>query len=230
MTTTITFASGDQITSAKLNEIVSGLTFDSGDVTGSTLTVVGGQLKVGTITASEMGADSVDTGSLVALAVTTAKIAAGAITSAKIDNLAVGESQLANSSVSLSKIATALFPTQTSMEAQNGTVFVTGAFAKYLPSAAKAYGEFNITNSSRTIKNNSINIASLTRIDATHTTVTLTTNMNSANYTVVASGITDGTEHLAIDVYDKAAGSFKIFHTTEGAARAINFTVFGTHA
>lgn len=65
LTTTITFADGDQVTSSKLNQIISGTSFTSDAITGTTLIVTGGQLKVGTITASEMGLDSV-TGTAIA--------------------------------------------------------------------------------------------------------------------------------------------------------------------
>jgi len=230
MTTTITFASGDQVTSAKLNEIVSGLTFDSGDITGSTLSVVGGQLKVGTITASEMGADSVDTGSIVSGAVGAGKIADGAVTTDKINAGAVSTTKIAAGTILYYHLVSSLISTKAQMESGNAETLVQPFYAKYAPSAAKAYGEFNITGTGRTIKNNSVNIASLTRIDSTHTTVTLTTNMNSVNYTVMATGISDGTEQVDATVYDKAAGSFKIRHSAEAADRAINFTVFGTHA
>lgn len=84
MLTTITWADTDQVTSAKLNQIVSGLSFETGDLTGTTLLVVGGKLKVGTITSSEMGANSVTSSAIANQAVETSNIAPGAVTAAKI--------------------------------------------------------------------------------------------------------------------------------------------------
>jgi len=229
METTITFADGDQITSGKLNEITTGMSFDSGDITGTTLSVVGGQLKVGTITSAEMGALSIATGSLIDLSVTTGKIALGAVGSAQIAGLSITEFQLALQAVAFGNMSSSALSTKIGAELLSAVTLLSPSIAQYLPGASKAYGEFNISGTGRSIKANSQNIASLTRIDATHTTVTLATNMSAANYTVIACGISDGTEQVDATVYDKAAGSFKIRHTTEGTDRAINFTVFGKY-
>ena len=230
MQTTITFADDDQVTSAKLNQIVSGLSFTATDITGSTLAVVGGQLKVGTITSSEMGALSIATGSLQDLSVTTAKIAAGAVTNEKLGNNSVSGTKLTSQAVAYANLESTIFATQGQMEGQTANKLVRSEVAKHAPSAAKAYGSFAITGSGRTIQSNSFNVASLTRVSATQTTVTLTDNMNSANYTVQVSGISDGTEFVNTSYYDKAAGSFKIFHTTEGSGRGVAFAVFGQYA
>jgi hypothetical protein len=229
-TTTITFADNDQITSAKLNQIISGLSFNSGDITGGTLAVVAGQLKVGTITSSEMGALSVATGSLMALSVTTPKIALGAVTEDQLGNFSVTSGKIAAGIINYGHLESSLLATNGQMENEGASYLVSPDKVKRSPGAAKAYGEFNITGTGRTIKANSVNVASLTRIDSTHTTVTLTTNMNSVNYTVLVSGISDGTEDVSAFVYDKAAGSFKIRHSVEASSRAINFVVFGQYA
>jgi len=76
-----------------------------------------------------------------------------------------------------------------------------------------------------------VNVASLTRIDSTHTTVTLATNMVDENYTVLATFVSTSTaENLGVSVYDKSAGSFKLMHPAEGSGRAVNFVVFGRYA
>lgn len=76
-TTSQTFSDGDQVTSSKLDNIIANLEFSADAVANTTLTVVGGQLKVGTITVAEMGANSVGTSQLVNLAVTPGKLSTG---------------------------------------------------------------------------------------------------------------------------------------------------------
>ena len=97
---------------------------------------------------------------------------------------------------------------------------------------AKGYGEFAIATSSRSIASNSSNIQSLTRVDSTHTTVGIGTNMDSANYTVLASFVSTGAtaENFAVSVYDKSSTSFKLMHPAEAAGRAVNFVFFGKYS
>lgn len=227
LTTTITFADGDQVTSAKLNQIISGASFTTDAVTGSTLTVTGGKLKVGTITSSELGAGSVTATALASDAVTTAKIYDGNVTNAKLSTGAVSRSKILDGALFTEHFSTDAFATKAQAQAETAGYLIGGDNAKHTMGAAKAYGEFNITSTSRSIKSNSYNVASLTRIDSTHTTVTLTNNMSSAFYTVVATFVGDDTQ--ALGVYDKAAGSFKIAHPAEAANRAVNFVVFGKY-
>ncbi len=225
--TSITFADVDQITSDKLNLIIGGASFTSSAVTGSTLSVVGGKLKVGTITLSEMAANSVGTTQLVNLSVTTGKIAAGAVGTTQLANLSVNASKIALNTITLSQISTSTVATQANMENLTAGKLVTTDSVHYAPGAAKAYGEFNIISSARNIKTGYFNVSSVTRVSSTQTTVSLLLNMGSTNYTVLASMISDGTETGEVAVYDKAAGSFKIKHPAEASDRAINFVVFG---
>ena len=229
LTTTITFANGDQITSAKLNEIISGASFTAAAIAGTTLSVVSGQLKVGTITSSEMGVNSVTTTAITDANVTTAKIADGAITTDKLANAAITSAKIATGTITVANLATAALATKALMQNKTAGYLVTPDTVKHAPGVAKAYGEFNIADATRTIKANSQNIASLTRIDATHTTVALDVNMDSANYIVLATfvGTDSSPENNAVSVYAKAAASFKLVHTSEGAGRALNFVVFG---
>jgi hypothetical protein len=227
LTTTITFADGDQITSAKLNQIISGASFSTDAVTGTTLTVTGGKLKVGTITASELGASAVTTTALNDFAVTTAKIYDGNITAAKMANASVGYGIVANNSLFQYHMNVGAYATKEQAQAQTATYIMDAFNSKYTLGEAKAYGEFSIVTTSRAIKSNSYNISSFTRIDSTHTTVTLTNNMSSEFYTVMATFVGDDAQ--AVGVYGKAAGSFKIRHPAESAGRAINFVVFGKY-
>lgn len=230
ITTTITFADGDQITSAKLNQIISGASFGTGAVTGTTLTVTGGKLKVGTLTSSELGTGCVTATQIAANAVTENRILDGNVTADKIADLAVTGSKIAVGNIRFDHVSATYLATQPTMESESGGVFVTPVGVKFALTTAKAFGEFDIATSSRAIKSNSYNITSLTRVDSTHTTVTLNRDMNSANYTVMATFVSTGTAEIqAVSVYNKAAGSFSIMHPAESAGRAVNFVVFGTY-
>jgi hypothetical protein len=96
ITTGQTFASGDQVTASKLNDIASGASFTSAaDTTDdSTLTITGaGKLKVADIgiTATQLATDSVSTAKIQNNAVTTDKIINSAITLAKVQNIATSK-------------------------------------------------------------------------------------------------------------------------------------------
>ena len=80
ITTGQSFNAGDQLTSTKLNNIVGSAFLDSDSITGTTLNLSNGQLKVATngITDNELNTNSV----------TTAKIANDAVTYAKIQDVA----------------------------------------------------------------------------------------------------------------------------------------------
>lgn len=77
--TTNTFATNAVITSASLNNIIDQTLFTADALSGSTLALVSGKMKVGTITSNEMGPS----------AVTTNAIADGAVTQAKASNMLI---------------------------------------------------------------------------------------------------------------------------------------------
>lgn len=79
LTTTQQFANGDQITSTKLNNIIDDASFGADAVVGSTLAVVGGQLKVNEITASEIATDAVTTDKVLDENITLPKLGADVI-------------------------------------------------------------------------------------------------------------------------------------------------------
>lgn len=230
ITTTITFADGDQVTSAKLNQIISGASFTTSAVTGSTLTVTGGKLKVGTITSSEMGAASVTATALASSAVTTAKIYDGNVTTAKIADLAITGAKIASGVITASHLSSGLAATESAMENETGGYTVTPDFVKHSKRVAKAHGCVSLGVSSRTLLSGSVNVDSVTRDSASTTKVTLDTNMSSGNYTVLATWESNGAADLAsVAVYDKTDGSFYLKHDTESAGKRINFVVFGTY-
>lgn len=225
--TSITFANGDQVTSGKLNEIITGLEAGADLVADSTLVVVAGTLKVGIVTASNMGVNSVPTAAVQDFAITTGKVAFGAIGANQLGEFSVGITKIAPQCITFDKFFPGIFATKANMEAELASRIVTADQAKNGLSAVKCYGEFAITSSARAIKTNSYNVLSVVRISATQTQVNIDTDMNSAEYTVTTSGGSDGTEIVQACYYDKAAGNFKIRHTTEGAGRLIAFTVHG---
>jgi hypothetical protein len=76
--TTGTFANNEQVTSDKLNNLIDQAVFVEGARSGTTLEVTaGGQLKVGIITASEMGTNSVEAAAIKNGEVTPAKLSIG---------------------------------------------------------------------------------------------------------------------------------------------------------
>lgn len=226
--TTIAFASGNAVTPAKLNQIATGSSFTADAIFGTTLAVTGGQLKVGTITSSEMGSASVGTTALAASAVKTAKIADGNVTTAKIGDSAVTAVKIADGVITAAKMAASAAATQTQMQNETGGAIVTPDYVKFSPGVAKAYGNVTIAGTSRTVSGE-YNITSATKNSTTSTTVTIADNMANTAYTVMLTLYTDGTAtDLNVAVTERLAGSFTIKHPKEGAPyEKIGFVVFG---
>lgn len=85
------FNSGDQVTSTKLNNIISDAKLDSDSVTGTTLNLTNGQLKVAVdgITSNEIANNAVGTDQISNGAVGTDQIANDAVTADKLENTTV---------------------------------------------------------------------------------------------------------------------------------------------
>lgn len=229
ISTTITFSSGNAITAARLNQIVSGSSFTSDAVTGTTLSVVGGQLKVGTITASELGTNSVTTVKIENSAVTTAKINDEAITAAKLGTDSVTSGKIVSGAVTIGKINTDNIALQTGMQNEAANKMVTADVVKYSPGVAKAYGNVTIAGTARTVSG-AYNITSATRNSSTSTTITIDDNMANDNYVVQLTLYADGSVVTSSDAHvsSRAAGSFTIKHPIEGTPyEKIGFVVFG---
>lgn len=123
--TTDTFTANQVITSTLMNNIIDQTLFTSDAIVfgNSTLALVAGKLKVGTITSNEMGAD----------AVTLNAIADGTITNAKVNDSAA---------IDLSKLATGALPTAITIASANivdGTI-VTADIADAAITAPKLDG------------------------------------------------------------------------------------------
>lgn len=91
--TTDTFTTNQVITSTAMNNIIDQTLFTSNAIASgnSTLALVSGKLKVGTITSNEMGGDSVTANAIAADAVTTTKILDANVTPSKLANSDFGD-------------------------------------------------------------------------------------------------------------------------------------------
>lgn len=232
-TTTITFADGDQITSAKLNEIISGLSFAADAVVSgnTTLIVSSGALKVGTITASELGAFAVTAPAIAADAVITSKLLDLNVTTGKLANDAVTTIKILDGNVTFAKLATAAVGTKAEVQASTASKLLAADLAKHLPGVAKAFGSVATLASSRVLTG-AHNVASVARVSAGATSVTFTEAMSSALYAVTTSGTY--TSASGVDrnytIYDKSTSGFKVHHSAEATPEGFDFAVFGTLA
>jgi hypothetical protein len=107
--TTNTFTTDQVITSTLLNNIIDQTFFTSDALSGSTLALVAGKMKVATngITSNEMGVGAVTTNAIAADAVATVKILDSNVTTAKIADSAVTTVKIADANVTTAKIADA---------------------------------------------------------------------------------------------------------------------------
>jgi len=117
--TTNTFATNDVITSTAMNNIIDQTLFTSDALSGSTLALVAGKMKVATsgITSNEMGVGAVTVNALAADAVTTAKILDANVTTAKIADANVTTAKILDANVTPAKLSQPL----TLATAQNST-------------------------------------------------------------------------------------------------------------
>jgi hypothetical protein len=196
--TTDTFTTNQVITSTLMNDIIDQTLFTSDAIVfgNSTLALVAGKLKVGTITSNEMGAN----------AVTLNAIADGTITNAKVN---------ASAAIALSKLATGALPTAITIASANivdGTI-VTADIADAAITAPKldgaqtgsapiygtrawvvfdllrnAAGGADTANTDRFIINSG-NVSSVTKTGTGAFTVNFTVGMPNANYAYYGSGM-----------------------------------------
>jgi hypothetical protein len=103
-----TFADGDQVTSANLNNLVDAAAFvagSGGTTDNATMQVSGGVLAVKTIQTANIANSSVTSDKIGAGSVIEAKIGTGAVTAAKLATNSVTEAKIAANAVTNSKIA-----------------------------------------------------------------------------------------------------------------------------
>jgi len=206
--TTNTFATNDVITSTLLNNIIDQTLFTSDALSGGTLALTSGKMKVATsgITSNEMGTD----------AVTANAIASGVITNVKIS---------ASAAIDLSKLATGALPTAITIASANivdGNVTaskLSGAQTGSPPIyGVRAWGRFDGTGSSPISPVYGGNIASITRTSTGTFAVLFTTAMIDANYSVVVSADnpiqTNGQAYAVNRVLSLATTGFTIVFTS----------------
>jgi len=180
--TTNTFATNDVITSTAMNNIIDQTLFTEDAISGGTLAVISGKLKVATsgITSNEMAVNSVTTNTIADSAITNAKISASA-------------------AIGLSKLATGALPTAITITSANivdGTI-ATADIANANITAAKLDGAqpsgppiygaraWACFQPNGTIVSTGGNVSSITNPSAGQYSVTFTTAMPNVNYAIV---------------------------------------------
>jgi hypothetical protein len=101
-----TFATGDQVTASKLNNLADNATFASGAVDSVSTQLSGGAIivKDGGVSTAKIADDSVTTAKIASSAVTTTEIADNNVTTSKIADSNVTTAKLADSNVTKAKI------------------------------------------------------------------------------------------------------------------------------
>jgi len=130
-----TFADGDQVTSAKLNNLVDSATFvagSSGTTDDATLEVAGGQLRVKTIQTGNIANSAITTAKIADSNVTTSKIADSNVTTAKIADSNVTTAKIADSNVTFAKLSLpSNFPIQVVSANKTGIQIITSTVADW---------------------------------------------------------------------------------------------------
>jgi len=210
------FSANEQITSAKLNNILLQSRFVAGAIADGTLTVISGQLKVGTLKAENYPAAGITAAAIADNAVTTAKILDANVTTGKIADLGVTTAKIADLNVTTGKIANAAITAAKLNGAQTGNAPIYGVRAWLRFNGNKnAAGDPDTTNTTRQILGSG-NITSVTKNATGDYTVTLAGNMPSANYVAVGqrgyeSGNTSNVTIQANPLTPQAPGVFRLY-------------------
>lgn len=208
------------MTSTKLNTIITGLSA-SDDLAGDgTITINSGAIRVGTITSANYGALSIPTAAYQAASITSAKLAPEAVETANIKPLSVTGATIAEATIPWSKTLTADRATQTDMQSETGSHFVSPDVLKHHPGIAKAGGVITMATGAITGAHGVSASASGT---STSRTVTLSAAMANTNYRVVFAPGDSGTIANAPVVSAKSETTFTII----SGSTTVNFAVFG---
>lgn len=224
--TTITFANGDQVTSTKLNQIISGFSLEADSVDGTTITLSSGSLSVGTLSAANYGALSVGTAAIAADAITGAKIADDAVDTEHIADDAIEEAQIADGAVAWLATKSADRAVQADMQSETAAHFVSPDVLKYHPGIAKAGGIVEFVTGNATVTGG-YNVSGATDT-GTGRQITLAVTMANTNYRVIATYM-DNAAGNSLSVQNDSTTQFTIFGV-EATGRKITFNVFGTLA
>jgi len=193
--TSRTWIDGEAVTSAKMNDIVDDSQFTIADSIASgntTLTVVGGKLKVGTITSAEMGTDSVTTNAIV------------------------------DGNVTFAKIATAAKATKSDMVARTSGKIVTADQVLNSPYIIKARAVVQLTPVADFAARpwTGWGLSSVTKLNDSATRFNLDPDLLNGDYTVVVTmGASSGSPvaSLGATVYSKDSEKFFIGHIDDSA-------------
>lgn len=221
-TTTIDFADSNQVTSAKLDQITSGLRLASESVDATTITLSSGVLSVGVLGAANLGAAIVTTVKIADANVTADKLASDSVTSTKILDGAVTVDKLASESVTYAKTETDDRATQADMQSETASHFVPPNVVKYHPGVAKAYGTVAFENGVATVTGG-YNVTSASDTGSGRE-VTLAVTMANTNYVVFATGNGGGSQ---FNVTGKTTTKFTLDGPVEASGRTVSFIVFG---
>jgi hypothetical protein len=231
--TTKTFATNEVITSTLMNNIIDETLFTSDAIVASntTLALVAGKMKVGTITSNEMGVGSVTANAIASDSVTTAKVLDANITPSKLANsdfgdftVASGVATLDSNVVTTTKIADANITAPKLNGAQTGTAPVYGI---------RAWANFNSTS-------NTANVTGTYSRTGTTVTITITGhglivgNLVYINYTLgtgtnapfdglyEVSGVTENTFTVTSSASTSSTGSVTLLRKTIRASGNIS--------
>jgi len=218
--TTKTFATNEVITSTLMNNIIDETLFTSDAIAAgnTTLALVSGKMKVGTITSNEMGVGSVTANAIASDSVTTAKVLDANITPSKLSNsdfgdftVASGVATLDSNVVTTAKIADANITAPKLNGAQTGTAPVYGirAWANFNSTAnTNATGNYSRTGTTVTITvtGHGLIVGNLVYIDYTVATGTApfdglyeVSGVTDANtFTVTSSASTSSTGSVTL--------------------------------
>lgn len=187
--TTNTFVTNQVITSTVMNNIIDQTLFTSDALSGNTLALTAGKMKVATsgITSNEMGVGAVTANAIAANAVTTSAIAANAVTANAIAANAVTAAKILESNVTTGKIADAAISAPKLNGAQTGTAPIFGCRAWVSFDATRnAAGTNDALLTNRFIRASG-NVSSVQKTAAGTFVITFTIAMPSANYQVSGS-------------------------------------------
>jgi hypothetical protein len=199
--TSYTFSATDVITSSRMNNIIDETVMTTEAITGSTLAVSAGKLRVNTsgITANELATGSVTTTAILDANVTTAKIADNAVTTAKISDLNITTAKIADNAVTTAKVLDANITTAKIADAgvtaaklsgaQTGSAPIYGTRAWVVFDLYRnAAGGADTANTDRFIINSG-NVSSVTKTGTGAFTVNFTVGMPNASYAYYGSGM-----------------------------------------
>jgi hypothetical protein len=224
-TTTITFSDGQQITSARLNEIISGFRLASDSVDATTITLSSGVLSVGVLGAANYGLLSIPTGALADLVITNGKLGLLSVATGNIQLLAITGSLIAETTIGWTKTLTADRAVQADMQSETAAHFVSPDVLKYHPGVAKAYGTVAFENGVATVTGG-YNVTSASDTGSARE-VTLAITMADTNYVVDVTGNGGGAPWA---VTGKTTTKFTVDGPTEASGRTFSFKVHGQRA